>query len=169
MKKTLALIFILLSLSGFSQHQQFTRIGVVNMESIASSYYAESSAYRRLVQERDDAQARIAAKNQNIAQLEQRKRELENEGKTNDALRVENQIMAEQNSLKDMIELRQQRLRRLRDEAMGDNAWLRNVLRAIQDVAQRHGYTVVLRMDDSNLLYYSDTVNITQLVLDALR
>jgi outer membrane protein len=167
MKKHLFIsIMLVLGLSGFAE--QYTRIGVVDMTKISSNSYVESQDYRRLLELRDQYQAEIAAKNQNITQLENRKRQFEIDGNETEALRVENQIYAEQRRLRDLVEIRQQRLLDLKKAAMEDSSWLENVLITIRRVAQSEGFSIVLRMDDENLLYFSDTVDITDLVIEQL-
>jgi outer membrane protein len=161
-----SLMIVLLFSAGYAE--QYTRIGVVDMAKISSNSYVESQAYRRLLERRDQYQAEIAAQNQNITQLETRKRQLEIDGNETEALRVENQIFAEQRKLRDLVEIRQQHLQDLKKSAMEDSSWLENVLITIRRVAQANGFSIVLRMDNEDLLYFSDTVDITDLVIAEL-
>jgi len=149
--------------------EQLTQIGVIDISRIISSYFEASYALREI----DDMQkkfesdkAQIMAK---IQQLEAQQLSAQNAGDDQLALQLGDEIFKQKSYLQEFIRIRTSQIKTKRDTLLQSPTFLSDLVKAIAYVAENHGYSIVLRSDDPNILYWSQEVDITDQVINRLK
>lgn len=169
MKKATLLTLILFLIAGFASAEKLTMVGVVDLTKIVSDYFQESAAWREidnLVKKTEDT---IKEKREEINQLEQRKMEALEEDQQRLSLQLDEQIRQKQEYLKEYNRIMSERIESKKNNLLTSSDFSKEILRAVEYVAEHEGFSIVLRKKDPNILYYNYEVDITEKVLDYLR
>ena len=148
--------------------EQLSKIGIINLSKIASQYYKESRSYQELEQmmmQYEEEKNRIL---EEIDQLEARKLDANTEGDEILKLKLENEIFSKKQYLREYNRIKLEQIRAKRDELSGSDSFLNEIMREIDFVAETEGYSVILKSNDPNLIWWSSEVDITELVLERL-
>lgn len=167
--KKIGVLWALLLISGLNvlAAQQYTRIGVVDMVRLYNQFFKESKAVKELEDMKLAVQKDIDKMKEEIRVLNEQRLEVK---KTDEkkALEMEADINKKQEYLKDFVKVKQAQLVAKKDSLTKDNAFLPQILESISKVAEEQGCSLVMRMDDPNLLYYNQEVDLTELVIKKL-
>lgn len=162
-------LLILLAISFSVGADQLTKVGIIDLSAIISSYFRESQAWRELeemTREYEEDRERIIKE---IEQLQQRKIEAENSGNDTLALRIEDELFSKREYLKEFSSIKSNQIRRKKETLMESPTFLAEVLSEIQYIAESEGYSVIFRAKDPNLMWWSPEADITEMVLERLR
>src|SRR6056297_1542421 len=144
-------------------------VGVVDLTKIVSDYFQESAAWREidnLVKKTEDT---IKEKREEISQLEQRKMEALEEDQQKLSLQLDEQIRQKQEYLKEYNRIMSERIESKKSGLLTSSDFSREIIQAVEYVAENEGYSIVIRKKDPNILYYNFEVDITEKVLEYLR
>ena len=170
MKRTLPFVFIFFILfSFFAGAEQLSKIGLVNFSKIIEDYFAESSAWREIDAMRsqyDEGKNDIL---EDIDQLKLRKLEAQNINDDMSVLRLEEQIYQRQEYLKEFHNIWSSRINSKIENVSTSSSFTSEIYNVIKYIAETEGYSVILRTSDPNVLWYSQAVDVTDLVLERLR
>jgi outer membrane protein len=144
-------------------------VGVVDLSRIVSDFFQESSAWREIEQLREKMQSTIEERKQELNTLQQRKLEAQDEGKESLVLQLEEEIRKKKDYLKEYNRIMSQRIESKRSNLLTSSDFSREIVQAVEYVAQQEGYSIVLRKKDPNIVYYNYEVDITEKVLEYLR
>ncbi len=150
--------------------EEITTVGVVDLTRVFDSFYTESASVRNW-------QARVEQFNQEreqleneILELEQQMLEYQEEGQEQAALELEEELEDRRAFLDQFIRVRRRQLERERNELLeGDETFFAQLHRALTQVGNREGFTVIVDADSDGLLWHSDQVDVTDKVIDRLR
>lgn len=144
-------------------------VGVVDLSRIVSDFFQESSSWREIEQLREKTQNTIEERKEELNRLQQRKLEAQDEGKENLVLQLEEEIRKKQEYLKEYNRIMSQRIESKRNNLLTSSDFSKEIVRAVEYVAEQEGYSIVLRKKDPNIVYYNYEVDITEKVLEYLR
>lgn len=172
MNKKFGILMVLLAAAaaaGFGQ--QITTVAVVDLSKVMQTFYSESAAmrdYRRML---DSAQSDIERQQAAISQLTERKLIAENNGDEVTALRLDNEIFQKKQYLQEYVKIKNAQLESTRASLVESSSFLNEVLQAVESVSLNGGYSIVLDVSsqNSNVLWYSKVVDITNDVVQRLR
>jgi outer membrane protein len=168
--KLIAALFVLLALIVSGVHaDQFTQIGIIDLTEIISNYFRESRAYRELEEMRsefEDDRQRIMDE---IDQLEERKLNAENLGQESTVLRLEDEIFEKKEYLQEYTRIKYNQIKKKQESLLESSAFLGEILKEVQYIAESEGYSIVFRAKDPNIVWWSQAVDITDKVLERLR
>ena len=169
MKKITAALIFLVSAAFFAGAEQLTRVGVIDLSAIVSSYFKESQAWREV----DDMSQQFEAEKQSILneidQLEYRKIDARNRGNDNEALRLDNEIFSRKNYLQEFTRIKSSQISKKKDSLLESPTFLAELLTEIQYIAETKGFSLILRSKDPDLLWWNQEVDVTNDVLKRLR
>jgi len=168
-KKTAIIITMILVLSSTAAAAKLTMVGVVDLTKIVSDYFQESAAWREIDQLTKTTEQTIEERRGEINRLEQQKMEAIDEGDDTLALQLEEKIRQNQEYLKEYNRIMSERIERKKNNLLTSSDFSREILRAVEYVADQEGFSIVLRKKDPNILYYNFEVDITEKVLNYLR
>jgi len=171
MKKTIAALLLLSTLALASSFgDKITKVGVVDLSRIYSVYYRESRVVREIEELKKKYQEDINRMNEEIRQLTERKIEAENRGEEETVLKLDNEIFKKKELLKEYANMRNSQLRQQRDSVLESSDFLKEILEQIEYVSESQGYSLILQKNttNTNIVWYSPDVDITDLVLDQL-
>jgi len=167
-KRSTALIVLLFT--GFLVYaDQITKVAVIDYSSILSTFYRDSKAVRELEEKKKEYQEEIIRYNSEIIDLEDRKLNAESRGDDNQALDLDNEIFRKKEFLREYIRVKGAQLAG-QNRTLSQNLTLVNeILDVIQYIAEKNGYSLVLKRSDPNLIWWNFEVDITEEVLDELK
>ncbi len=146
-----------------------TMVGVVDLSRIVSDFFQESSAWREIEQLREKKENTMEERKDELNKLKQRKLEAQDEGKENLVLQLEEEIRQKEQYLKEYNRIMSQRIESKRNNLLTSSDFSKEIVQAVEYVAQQEGYSIVLRKKDPNIVYYNYEVDITEKVLEYLR
>jgi len=169
MKRIIACLVVFTVIASISAAgEQITKIAVVDLSRIYSSYFSESQAVRELENMRGNFQERIDSIKEEIQSLESEKLEAQNAGNEDRALRLDDQIFQKKQYLKEFVRIKNNQLQKQRQKLSESSDFLDEVLKQISYVSERNGYSLVLKASDQNLVWWNSEVDITDKVLERL-
>lgn len=149
--------------------ERFTQIGIIDLSKIISNYFRESRAYRELEEMKNEFEANRERIMEEIDQLEQRKLNAENRGDDREVLQLDNEIFEKKEYLKEYTRIKYNQITKRQESLLESSSFLSEILKEIEFIAENEGYSIVFNAKNSDIIWYSEAVDITQLVLERLR
>lgn len=169
MKKiTLTAVIFFVAVS-FAGAEKLTMVGIVDLTKIVSDYFQESSAWREIDQLTEKTEQTIKEQREAINRLEQQKLEALDNNEKKKSLQLEEEIQNKQEYLKEYNRIMSERIENKKSNLLTSSDFSKEILRAVEYVAEHEGFSIVLRKKDPNILYYNYEVEITDKVLEYLR
>lgn len=166
-------IFILLSifiLSAFNlSAEQLSKIGVVNFSQIVEDYFAESSAWREIDSMREKYDEGRDDILDDINELKMEKLEADNNDDEIESLKLDDQIYSKQEYLKEFHSVWQNRINSKIQGVYQSSTFTAEILDAITYIAESEGYSMIMRTQDADILWYNHEIDVTDMVLERLR
>jgi outer membrane protein len=163
----LILLFFTLCIS--LNAEQITTVGVVNVSTVFNSYYQDSNAVRELEELKVSIQQQIDDFLAELRSLEEQKREAELAGDEAQALRIDDEVFEKTQYIQDFTTIKQRQLYDMEQRLLTSDSFLADLRQAIVKVAEANGFTIVVTANDNQLIWHSQEVDITNLVLEQLR
>ena len=170
MKKFLLFFLIYLGLSMTIQAQQLTRFAVVDLPRVYIAFFSESRAVRDFEDQSARVQAEIDRMTAEIQNLRVSQVNARAQGNNEQALRFETEINRRSDYLREYYRTMTEELERIKNGLSQSGTFLDQVYDEIRYVAESEGYSMVLNMrENTGILWYSPTVDITDRVIQNLR
>jgi outer membrane protein len=167
--KKIALLACILMVSVSLSAEQLTTVGVVDISTVYNSFFQDSLAVRELEELKDSIQQELDGHVAILRRLQEQKLEAESEGRENDALRLDEEIYEKTQFIQDFQRIKQRELYDRQQRLLNSDSFLSQLQNAIAFVAEANGFTIVVTANDDKLLWWSQEVDITELVLERLR
>ncbi len=164
-------ILFILMLLGFSSHlfaEKLTMIGVVDLTKIVSNYFKDSAAWREIDTLTKKVEDTTNTKLAEIQDLQAKKIDAENKGDQTLVLQLDNEIVKDKQYLQEYHKIMSDRINRKKENLLTSSGFSKQIIDAIGLIAEDQGFSIVLRKQDPNILYYSYEVDITDKVIDRL-
>lgn len=159
-------------LTFFAITQEITKVAVIDLHKINSSFRTESKSSRDYEQKKAKYANEIKKLQAEIIDLKNKKLEAMQSNKNEKTIRkYDSLIISKSNFLKEYAATKNEELKILLNKLLASDAFYSAVYKAIQTVAEREGYTVVLNLQEqsSGIIWYSQTIDITDLVINQLK
>lgn len=171
MKKRIAFLCLVLTVAAFAISQEITKVAVIDLNRIYSTFRSDSQAARDYEQKKAKYKAEIQKLQDEIIKLKNQK--LEAEKKSADAKTIQKydaMISSKTNFLMEYVSTKNAELKSLEAKLLTSDVFYSAVYNAVKTVAETEGYTVVLNLQDkaSAIIWYSPTIDITDLVIARL-
>lgn len=168
MKKKLMLIILFFTVSVTLFSQVIPKIGIINYSKLISSFSKSSYAIQEVDRLTKSYEAGVAAIQKDIAALGERKLYYSTLDDNFNVLKMDEQIDKKKIYLQEYSRLRLKNIRDKQNNIFESSAFLREVLEKIEHVAESEGYSVVYNSKDPYLIWWSQSVDITDLVIEKL-
>ena len=164
------LLFVLLNVSFALYSQQLTRFAVVDLPKVYTAFFRESTAVRQFEERSARVQSEIDKITKEIQDLKSKQIDAAQRGDQTEALRLENQVYRRSEYLKEYFNTKTAELEDQRKKLMQTGSFLDQVYDELRYIAESEGYTMVLSLkDNTGILWYSPTVDITDKLIQNLR
>jgi len=160
---------MLLLLTGTAFAAKLTMVAVVDLTRIVSDYFQESAAWREIDQLIQKTEETLKEKKDEINILEQRKMTAIEDNNQRLSLQLDEEIRKKQDYMKEYNRIMTERIESKKNNLMTSSDFSKEIIKAVEYVAETEGFSIVLRKKDPNILYYNFEVDITDLVLEYLR
>ena len=169
MKKIILAALLLFMLAGSLFAAKLTMVAVIDLTRIVSDYFKESAAWREIDQLIQKTEETLEEKKEEINLLEQRKMTAIEENNQRLSLQLDEEIRKKQEYMKEYNRIMTERIESKKNQLMTSSDFSREIISAVEYIAETEGYSIVLRKKDPNILYYNYEVDITDKVLEYLR
>ncbi|MFP4300811.1 MAG: OmpH family outer membrane protein [Spirochaetaceae bacterium] len=166
MRRTLA-VLLLFGVGVILQAEQLTTVAVIDIDRVYNTFYRDSQAVRELERLRSEYQREIDGHLEELEELRDQRLQARNRGNEGRVADLDREILEMSRFIEDLSQRRREQLQ-LQQEQLVSNDFLNQLQQAIQHVAESEGYTVVIRSDTSGLQWWSQEVDISDLVLERL-
>ncbi|HTX73392.1 MAG TPA: OmpH family outer membrane protein [Rectinemataceae bacterium] len=168
---TLTLVLAALGAAGFGQ--QITRIAIVDLNRVIETYAKDSTAFKDFEQKKSQIQTEIDRMSAEIRQLQTQKLQADQAGDSQASLRIDSDLYKKTEFLKEYVRVKQAELDDQSRKLAASNAFVQDVYKQIQAIAESDGYSMVLNMRSSDsvmnsVIWYSPMIDITDKVIAAL-
>ena len=157
-------------LISLSAQATITRFAVVDMNRIIAIYtdpLPESKAY---LEKREKFTAEVEKLTKELEELKEKLTEAQEKGNKNQIKTLETQVQTKTQAREAYVRTSRAELERDREQILKNNeALVRRITTAIQAVAQTEGVSMVLAKDNPAILWHSNSVDLTNKVLERLR
>jgi outer membrane protein len=161
----------LLAAAGAAGAEQITRVGVLDIEKVYSVYFRESRAVKELQEKRSEILREIGRIDEEILALENQKLQAEAERNSDQALKLDTEIFKRKQYRDDYRRIKLDQLRKLSERVSLSDAFLDELVAAIQQVAEAEGFSVILNKSgqfEQFFFFYTKEVDITEKVIQEL-
>jgi len=170
MLKRLSLFFILSVTAVFGVYsQQITRFALVDLPKVYTAYFRESKAVREFEEKSAKVQAEIDKLTREIQDLRSKYADAVLANNESEALRLENLIYRRSEFLKEYYQTKTAELENQRKNLMQSGSFLDQVYDEIRYIAESEGYTMVLNKNNTNIVWFSPSVDITDKLINNLQ
>jgi outer membrane protein len=169
MKKLSAFCLFLAAFLARAGAQQLTRFAVVDLDKVTVAFFKESKAYRDYEDQKVRVQRDLEQKAKNFTALKQSQYDAQNRGNTEEALRLRNEVIRQQEYLQEYERTVRAELEYQRTQLTQTDAFWQQVNNEIRYIAESEGYTMVLDSKTQGIIWYSASVDITQKLIENLR
>lgn len=159
---------ICFSLSQLSA-EQLTKVGVVDLGQIVTAFYKDSKAIRELQEFWANTEKELEKASKEISELEKQMKSSKEQGDDLKALQYEKEIDKKIEYRKQYYKTQYDRYKSMYDNFGKTDDFFIKVQRAIAAVAVRDSYSLILKHDDTSIVYYSKDIDITEDVLEYIR
>jgi outer membrane protein len=160
---------IVFSLSA-QQKQQLTRFAVVDLVRVYNAFFNESKAVRDFTERSARVQAEINRLNAELQEIKASLVNAQAKGEREKALRLEQQVNQKTRFIQEYYQTNMADLETQKQNLAQSDTFINQVNNEIRIVAEREGYSMVLnKQDNSSILWYSPSVDITNRVIEQLR
>lgn len=171
MKKIIVLLVLLAvcAVTPLFAQAQLTKFGVIDTSRVYNAYFRNSTGSRNYEQKKADFQAEVDRMTEELKTLQSQKLELEAAGDTEGALRIDNTIKAKTSALTQYTKTKNLELEELKSNLESSDEFYNNMYKVIEKIAESNGLSLILSLQQANaVIWYSESVDITQQVIDAL-
>jgi outer membrane protein len=168
--KKLFLLMLLISCTAASVFsQQLTRFAVVDLPKVYSAFFRDSRAVREFEERSTRVQTEIDKMTKEIQELRSKYADLVLKGDQSQALRTETEINRKSEFLREYYTVKTAELEDQRKRLSQSGSFLEQVYGEIRFIAESEGYSTVLNLkENTGILWYSPTVDITDRVIQNL-
>jgi outer membrane protein len=162
---------VFLALAGPAFGDQITRVGVLDIEKVYSVYFRESRAVKELQEKRAEVLREIGRIDEEVLALESQKLQAEGERNSDLVLRLESEIFKKRQYRDDYRRIKMDQLRKMSERVSVSDAFLDELVSAIQFVAEAEGFSVILNKSgqfEQFFLFYTKEVDVTEKVIQEL-
>jgi outer membrane protein len=150
--------------------QQITRVAVINRTTIYMAFFRDSKAVRDLEDKRSKILADIAKMDLEIKNLKQQKTDADSAGDSEKSQSLDAQIKQKTQNEQDYYRTKYAEYNDQKSKLADTSVFTKELQKQIETVAESNGYTIVLDVtQDSGIVWYSPSVDITQMVIDSLQ
>jgi len=166
------LIFVLLNLMclGMVFAQQITRMAVVDLPRVYTTFFRESTAVRQFEERSARVQSDINRMTNDIQTLRTRQADAIARDDQSESIRLETEINRRTEDLRNFYNARTAELERQRNQLMQSNTFLNQVHDEIRFIAESEGYSVVFDIKNTpGIVWNSPTIDITERLIASLQ
>lgn len=170
--KKITVVFLLLAVimvtPVFAQ-AQLTKFGVIDTSRVYNAYFRNSTGSRNYEQKKADFQAEVDRMTEELKKLQSQKLELEAAGDEDGAASLDATIKTKTNTLTQYTKTKNLELENLKNNLESSDEFYNDLYSVIEKIAESNGLSLILSLQQANaVLWYSESVDITQEVIDTL-
>jgi outer membrane protein len=164
------LVLILAALcTGFVfSNQNFPKVGVININKIAQTYFKNSNALRELEQEKEKNKRYIDQIKEQIKELEKKILEAKINNDDDIARRYELDKDKKTEHLREYSRITTQRIEEKMKKLYYSDNFMNELLDAIDTISFKNGFSLVLDINAGNIYFYTPEIDLTDLVIEEL-
>jgi outer membrane protein len=167
-KHRIWLCLLILTPGFFAEAQQLTRFAVVDLPRVYSSFFRDSRAVREWEERSARIQTDVDRMSAEIQALQSSRLDAMAGGDEDRALRLENEIYRKSEYLEEYFRIKTAELNDQKNKLAQSGTFLDQIYNEIRLIAESEGCSMVLNKENTGILWYSPTVDITEKLINNL-
>ena len=152
-----------------AQSQQITKFAVVDTAKVYQAYYRNSAPVRNYESKKQEFQNKIDSLIDELQKLHDKELEYKKNNNESMLLSIQSQITQKTDFLNEYTNAKNIELESLKTSLQNNDAFYKKLYETLSSIAESGGYTMVLSLQQNNsILWYSPSVDITELVISRL-
>ncbi|MBN2874765.1 MAG: OmpH family outer membrane protein [Spirochaetales bacterium] len=173
MHKRIALTLALSLLCAGAFAQQITRVAVIDLQKVYTTYYKDSQAVRAFEEEKQAVNDEIKRLGEEIKELQKQRLDVLSAGDSQALKTFDEALYRKAQFLSDYVKIKQAELDAKADALSKGDAFVQMLYRTVQAISESEGFSLVItsrNADDvgSSVLWFSPMIDITDKVIQAL-
>ena len=169
MKKLLLSAAIMVVLGGTAAAEVLTKIAVVDIDLIATSYFGQSQTVREVTLLQEQYENERAVQQDKLDRLRELKFQADRDEDERASLQYEDQIRQQQEFMQEYYTVMMNRIKSKTSTLSQSASFAEEILKVIEYIAINEGYSMVFDARDRNIWWYSKEADITDLVIKRLQ
>ena len=168
------IVFLLCGILGFhAAHslfasEQITKVGVVDLHKVTTTFFRESKAMRDIEDQRTQMRDEVAEIEQQISELERQVADAQLTDDPELTLGLDEQLFQLQQHLRNYLSIKNRQIQQMAARLTETDSFLTELTMAIEQVAEKEGYSLILNLNSNDILFYIPEIDITDLVINML-
>ncbi|HOZ72531.1 MAG TPA: OmpH family outer membrane protein [Spirochaetales bacterium] len=173
MKKTAIIGLALFALCAQAFGQQITRVGVIDLQKVYTTYYKDSQAVRALEEEKARVNEEIKRLSEEIKELQKRRLGLLSSADAAALKTFDEELYRKAQFLSDFVKIKQADLDAKAESMTKGDAFVQMLYRTVQAISEAEGFSLVISSRNasdvgSSVIWFSPMIDITDKVIQAL-
>jgi outer membrane protein len=168
MRRTAIAALMVVAAAALHADQEITKVGVVDTSRIYSVYFQDSRALRDLAAFKQSILDESNKLKDEITSLRSSKVDAERNGRKDEAMRLDSQILEKENFLKEYQRVKNLEYRTRQSKVEVESSFLGELADAIAYVAVSDGFSIIMEKQNPIFLYFTPESDITEKVLQHL-
>lgn len=163
------IIFFAAAVSSFAQQQMIPKIGLINYSAIVKEYVPFNPLYDEIKKLNNEYEKEVAEISDEIKEMEEKRDSYLESGMEKTAKKLDEQITNKKNYLVQFSAAKNYEIEQKKLLVSDSTNALEKVINEIQYIAESEGYSVIFDSNDKNIIWWSQSVDITELVIKRLK
>lgn len=165
MKRILLLLVFVSALLGANE---LTKVGVVDTNKVYQRYIKDSAEARKFNKYKSNLEKEISRRKIEIDQIEQDLIEARDNDDENLVAELESKLQVKKLNLQEFVKHKNNELSALISTDSSKREFSEKLIEAIDRIASREGFSVILRRNDQSIIWLHNEVDITEQVIQGL-
>lgn len=160
----------LLLISAFTSllAEQITKVGVVDITAVYTAYHSESILAKRIEKDKEELKQELQNLQKHINLLKEEKLQAEKEDDKPKVLELEKEIDKKVQYMREYYKTKMRKIEEKANAASSNKDFLNKLNKVIAKVAESNGFSLIIRSNNPNLLFWTREVDITSDVIAEL-
>jgi outer membrane protein len=170
MTRAALLLILVFAVAGAVGAEEITKVGVVDLTKVFNVYASrDAGGGRKLLDFWTETNDQLGKITKEISDLEVLKEKAKKENDNRAVLDYDKQISEKKEYQRDYYRYRKLEYDKEYDALMKSSSFYNDMLKAIEFIAVRESFSLILKTTDPSLVYYAKNVDITQDVIDLIK
>ena len=153
----------------YSYAQQIPKIGIINYSKVVSSFSGDSRSLQEIERMIKSYEEGVNSIKNDISSLDERRLYYLNTNDELNTIKMEEQINKRKEYLREYSRIRLAAIEEKKSKLTQSTGFLMEIVEKIERVAEAEGYSIIFNSRDPDIIWWSHSVDITDLVIERLK
>lgn len=156
-------------LAGLASAEQLTTVAVVDIGKVYATFFKDSQSVRDLEKLQQSVQDELNNLQEKLKTAVAERYKAQQDNRPEEVLRLEKEIVSLKNFITDYKSIKSAEIKKARENLTKSDSFMTQLAEALKFVALEGGFSLILDMENPDLLFWSPDVDVTDKVLERLK